>query len=146
VARTSSPAPRTARGAQTRPARKLSISEAADYHNVSTQTIRRYIRTGRLPAYRVGARLLRIDPADLDRLSRRVPTVGAAMPRDTRSSPQAVTPGGRAYLKRSGVLPTVDKGRAVLPRGGQAPTRRRRANVAEPFSPRQPGPLTAGPG
>jgi excisionase family DNA binding protein len=56
----------------------MSISEGADYHGVSTRTIRRWIATGRLPAYRVGDKLLRIDPADLDRISRRVPAAGGS--------------------------------------------------------------------
>jgi excisionase family DNA binding protein len=53
--------------------RKMSVAEAADYHNCSEKTIRRAIRDGRLRAYRVGPRLIRIDPRDLDRLARRIP-------------------------------------------------------------------------
>jgi excisionase family DNA binding protein len=56
--------------------RRLSVAEAADYHGCSERTIRRAIADGRLRAYRVGARMIRIDPRDLDRLARPNPTVG----------------------------------------------------------------------
>lgn len=59
-----------------RPDRFASISEGAEYADVSTRTIRRWIAEGRLPGYRVGPRLLKIDLADLDRLCVRIPTVG----------------------------------------------------------------------
>jgi excisionase family DNA binding protein len=53
--------------------RRVTIAEAAAERGVSQRTIRRYIATGRLPAYRFGSTLIRIDPADLDRLERRIP-------------------------------------------------------------------------
>jgi len=44
----------------------LSVQEAAEFLRVSQTTIRRYISSGRLPAYRVGAeRLIRIKHEDL---------------------------------------------------------------------------------
>ncbi|HID85803.1 MAG TPA: DNA-binding protein [Anaerolineae bacterium] len=47
----------------------LSVREAADFLGLSVSTIRRYIRDGRLPAYRVaGERLLRIKRSDLEAL------------------------------------------------------------------------------
>ncbi len=52
---------------------RISVAEAADYHGCSQKTIRRAIADGRLPAYRLGAKLIRIDPRDLDRLARKVP-------------------------------------------------------------------------
>lgn len=59
-------------------ARKLkSINAAAIYLNVSTRTIRRYIAQGKLPAYRVGGTLVRVDQADLDALVRRIPAADA---------------------------------------------------------------------
>jgi excisionase family DNA binding protein len=60
--------------------RRLSVAEAADYHRCSEKTIRRAIADGRLRAYRVGSRMIRIDPRDLDRLARPIPAVsnGAA--------------------------------------------------------------------
>ncbi len=56
--------------------RKVSIIEAAEYLGVSERTIRNWIATGILPAYRYGPRVVRIDPGDLDALGRR--TGGAA--------------------------------------------------------------------
>ena len=44
--------------------RLLSIQEAAGYAKVSTQTIRRWIKSGRLKIYR-GGRQIRIDESDL---------------------------------------------------------------------------------
>jgi len=51
---------------------QLSVAEAADRRRCSQKTIRRWIADGTLPAYRVGARMIRIDPRDLDRLPRRI--------------------------------------------------------------------------
>jgi excisionase family DNA binding protein len=42
----------------------LSVSEAANYAKVSTQTVRRWIKAGHLKIYRAG-RQIRIDEADL---------------------------------------------------------------------------------
>lgn len=58
-------------------ARKFrTIEAAAGYLNVSTRTIRRYIAQGKLPAYRVGGTLVRVDQADLDALVRQIPAAG----------------------------------------------------------------------
>jgi excisionase family DNA binding protein len=43
---------------------------------VSSRTIRRWIALGRLPAHRVGPRLLQVNRADLDKLIRPVPVGG----------------------------------------------------------------------
>jgi excisionase family DNA binding protein len=61
--------PRTARP----PRRFTSVDGAADYADVSTRTIRRWIASGYLPAHRLGPRLVKIDLTDLDQLARRVP-------------------------------------------------------------------------
>jgi excisionase family DNA binding protein len=50
------------------PAPLLSVQQAADRTGVSTETIRRWIRIGELPARRVGPRLIRIRVEDLDAL------------------------------------------------------------------------------
>ena len=50
------------------------ITEAADHLRCSTKTVRRYIATGRLAAFRVGPRMLRIETSDLDALIRAIPT------------------------------------------------------------------------
>jgi excisionase family DNA binding protein len=41
--------------------KKVSIATVADQLGVSTRTVRRYVASGRLTAYRVGPRLLRVD-------------------------------------------------------------------------------------
>jgi excisionase family DNA binding protein len=51
----------------------ISVSEAARTYSCSTRTIRRRIADGTLRAYRVGPKLIRIDPGDLDRMARRIP-------------------------------------------------------------------------
>lgn len=53
-----------------------SLSEAAERTGLSTHTLRRRIAEGRLPAYRSGPRLIRVDPDDVDRLMTRIPAVG----------------------------------------------------------------------
>ena len=50
--------------------RLISLTQAADNLGVDPRTIRRYVAAGRLPAYRVGPRLIKIDPADLAALVR----------------------------------------------------------------------------
>jgi excisionase family DNA binding protein len=57
----------------------VTIAEAAKLLRVHTATIRRYISSGRLPAYRIGRRRLAVRRRDLDRLIE---------PRDTGDLPQ----------------------------------------------------------
>lgn len=61
------------------PQNDFSIAEAARHKNVSDKTIRRWIATGVLPAYRVGPRVVRIRPEDLDleNLGRRIPSAAS---------------------------------------------------------------------
>lgn len=54
----------------------ISVTQAADRLGVSGQTIRRLIAAGALPATRIGTKLLRIDPAEVERLAQ--PSTGAA--------------------------------------------------------------------
>lgn len=54
----------------------IPITAAAEQLDISPRTIRRRIEDGTLPAYRVG-RLLKIDPADLDRIAQPVAITGA---------------------------------------------------------------------
>lgn len=56
----------------------LSIAEAATTLNVSTKTIRRYIASGQLTAYRVGPRLLRLDRDQVAALLHPIPTASSA--------------------------------------------------------------------
>lgn len=48
----------------------ISIRQAAATYDVSVDTIRRRIATGRLPASRCGGRIIRVRIADLDNLFR----------------------------------------------------------------------------
>lgn len=52
-----------------------SLAEAAERTGLSTDTLRRRIADGRLPAYRSGSRIIRVDPDDVDKLLTRIPTV-----------------------------------------------------------------------
>jgi len=52
------------------PKRLISLTQAAESLDVNPRTIRRWIAAGRLPAYRVGPRLVKVDPADLAALVR----------------------------------------------------------------------------
>lgn len=54
----------------------LTMKQAAETANVSESTIRRYISSGAIPGYRMGARLLRVDAEELQRFIRRIPTAG----------------------------------------------------------------------
>jgi len=51
-----------------------SLAQAAERTEVSVKTLRRRISSGQLPAYRYGPKMLRVDPRDIDRLMRPVPS------------------------------------------------------------------------
>ncbi len=51
-----------------------SLRQAAERTGISIKTLRRRIAAGDLRAYRNGTRILRVDPQDVDRLMRPVPT------------------------------------------------------------------------
>lgn len=61
-----------------------SILDAATRVGVSTKTVRRWIAAGHLRGYRMGPRLLRVDPDELDRMLTLIPTV--ASPVSVRST------------------------------------------------------------
>lgn len=46
----------------------LTTTEAADYLGLTSKTIRRYIASGKLPARRIGVRVVRVRRDDLDGL------------------------------------------------------------------------------
>ena len=54
----------------------IGLQEAAARCNVDPRTIRRWIAAGRINAYRVGPRLIKVDAAELDKVLR--PVGGAA--------------------------------------------------------------------
>lgn len=55
--------------------RLVSLSVAAEYADVSTRTLRRYISDGRLTGYRVGPRLLKVDLNEVEAIATPIPTV-----------------------------------------------------------------------
>jgi excisionase family DNA binding protein len=57
------------------PNRLVGQSYAANYLGVNERTVRRLITSGKLPAFRVGTKLVRVRHRDLEALLTRVPTV-----------------------------------------------------------------------
>jgi len=58
--------------------RLVSIQHAASYADVHPITLRRWIAAGRVPAYRAGPRLLKVDLNELDAMLRPITTGGDA--------------------------------------------------------------------
>ncbi|ATG51927.1 excisionase [Brachybacterium vulturis] len=56
--------------------RYVTQSTAAEYLNVTDRTIRNLIARGDLTGYRLGARAIRVDRAELDALLTPIPTAG----------------------------------------------------------------------
>ena len=54
--------------------RLVSIGQASEYADVSSKTIRRWIAAGRVPGYRMGPRLLKVDLNELDAMLRPIST------------------------------------------------------------------------
>lgn len=53
----------------------ISMKEAAQIVGCTTQTIRNWVSEGRLSAFRIGERLVRVDQDELDALIRKIPAV-----------------------------------------------------------------------
>lgn len=64
--------PKTTPAADAR--RYYTIKDAADFHGIHPQTLRRWIAQGRLTAYRVGPHLIRLDAVEVEQLGRIIPT------------------------------------------------------------------------
>jgi excisionase family DNA binding protein len=54
-----------------------SVGDAAARVGLSTKTVRRWIASGQLAGYRMGPRLLRVDPDDVDRMLTLIPSARA---------------------------------------------------------------------
>ena len=67
--------------------RLMTISAAAEYADVHPVTLRRWVAAGRLPAYRVGPRLLKIDLDDLESIIRPIPVTRADLQNHSPRSP-----------------------------------------------------------
>jgi excisionase family DNA binding protein len=63
--------------AKTAPRRLVSLTTAAEYADVSTKTMRRWIAESKVPGYRAG-RLIKIDLNDVDAALRPMVSGGAA--------------------------------------------------------------------
>jgi excisionase family DNA binding protein len=57
--------------------RHLTLREAADWYGVSERTLRRRIAEGKLPAFRVGPRSIRVTAEDVAALAQPIPTAAA---------------------------------------------------------------------
>jgi excisionase family DNA binding protein len=64
---------RPGRRARPKPRRYASAADAAEYANVSSRTVRRWMANGLLTGYRVGPRLIKYDLDEVDQLIRPVP-------------------------------------------------------------------------
>jgi excisionase family DNA binding protein len=53
------------------------LSTGADYADVSTRTLRRWIAQGRVTGYRAGPRLIRVDLNELDAMLAPIPSASA---------------------------------------------------------------------
>lgn len=58
------------------PMASYSLAAAAELLGVTERTLRNYIARGSLPAYRIGARLVRVRRKDLESLFLRIPAAG----------------------------------------------------------------------
>lgn len=52
----------------------LTLADASAYVGLDEKTLRRYVSQGRLRAFRVGPRAIRIDAAELEALIRPIPS------------------------------------------------------------------------
>jgi excisionase family DNA binding protein len=58
----------------------VSIAAAADHYGVSRQTVRRWIASGKITAYRVEPRLIRVDLEEIEaKIIHTVPTVNVSL-------------------------------------------------------------------
>lgn len=51
----------------------ITLPEAAEYLGLSVQTLRLWIDNGRIPAYRVGQKFIRVKVADIEAMIQPVP-------------------------------------------------------------------------
>lgn len=56
----------------------VTMADAAVELSLDVQTLRRYVASGRLTAYRVGPRAIRLDAAEVADLARPIPTSAAS--------------------------------------------------------------------
>ncbi|WP_448072342.1 helix-turn-helix domain-containing protein [Georgenia yuyongxinii] len=56
----------------------MNLQDAADYLGVTERSVRNWISAGKVPAYRIGKKVIRLKVADVDALLQPIPTVGGA--------------------------------------------------------------------
>ncbi len=71
--------PASRKPTSTTPRRYLTLSDAAEWLSLDEKTLRRWVSQGRLTAYRVGPKLIRLDAAEVENMIRVVPTAGATL-------------------------------------------------------------------
>jgi excisionase family DNA binding protein len=67
-----------AKAASRKPNRPATITAAAEYAPCGRRTIQRYIHQGKLTAWRLGPKMIRVDLDEIDQLFRRIPGTGDA--------------------------------------------------------------------
>jgi excisionase family DNA binding protein len=50
------------------PKKLISCAEAGARYDVNPRTVRRWVAENRITGYRIGPRLIKVDPAELDRI------------------------------------------------------------------------------
>ncbi|WP_328435746.1 helix-turn-helix domain-containing protein [Nocardia puris] len=50
----------------TTPRELLTVAEVAERYGVSTRTVRNWVDSGHVPAYRIGPRLIKLDAVEVD--------------------------------------------------------------------------------
>ena len=63
---------------EVRARKHMKLKEAADYYGVSERTLRRRIAEGKLPAFRVGPRSIRVTAEGVAALAQPIPTTDLA--------------------------------------------------------------------
>lgn len=106
----------------------LTIPEAAEVLKVSAVTVSRYLKQGRLPAFRVGPRAVRIRRGDLDRLL--TPT-GPPVPGVLASAGPGGTMAGPAAEAASGAPQTASMSGDMAPDSAASDLASRAARVDE---------------
>ena len=91
------------------------LIEAADYAGVPVSTLRHYVRTGQLPAYRFGKRLLQIDLNDIDRM-RQKGAHGHAQGQEQRMSGRRAMPGRPTHTDATNVTHKLTVALALVAR------------------------------
>ncbi len=86
----------------------ISVAEAAKLLQVSQSTLWRWIDSGKLPAYRIGLRRIRLKRADLQQL------VSPARPENSGATASTQPQTGRRLSELEKRLPALEAGREIV--------------------------------